>query len=244
LVAKARSIRKMDGTDLAKVVSTKSIYEWDCDDPRNHNGDPLAVLDEDGNLPKLPPADLHVVAYDFGIKHNILRMLTRESCRVTVVPAETSAEDVLALNPDGIFLSNGPGDPEPVTYAHENIRKLAGKKPIFGICLGHQLIGIALGGKTYKLKFGHHGGNHPIMNHQTGKVEITAQNHNYNVDPASLPDDVERTHTNLNDQTLAGLRHKTDPMFSVQYHPEASPGPHDSHYLFKDFRKMMEEWKK
>jgi carbamoyl-phosphate synthase small subunit len=158
------------------------------------------------------------------------------------VPAQTSAEDVLALNPDGVFFSNGPGDPEPLDYAIETAQKLKGQTPLFGICLGHQIFGLALGGKTYKLKFGHHGGNHPILNHQTGKVEITAQNHNFNVDPESLPSDVERTHTNLNDQTLAGLRHKTDPMFSVQYHPEASPGPHDSHYLFRDFRKMMEEW--
>jgi len=245
LVAKARSIRKMDGTDLAKVVSTKSIYEWDCDDPRNHNGDPLAGLDDDGNLPKLPPADLHVVAYDFGIKHNILRMLTREACRVTVVPAETSAEDVLALNPDGIFLSNGPGDPEPVTYAHENIRKLAGQKPMFGICVGHQLIGIALGGKTYKLKFGHHGGNHPVKQMDSGKVEITAHNHNFAVDPDSLKQsEVDLTHIDLNDNTLEGLRHRSLPLFSVQYHPEASPGPHDSNYLFGDFRKMMLEWKR
>src|SRR5271170_2459714 len=245
LIAKARSIPKMDGTDLAKVVSTKSIYEWDCEDPRNHNGDPLAGVDEDGNAAKLPPADLHVVAYDYGIKHNILRMLTREACRVTVVPAETSAEDVLALNPDGIFLSNGPGDPEPVTYAQENIRKLVGKKPMFGICLGHQLIGIALGGKTYKLKFGHHGGNHPVKQTQTGKVEITAHNHNYAVDPDSInQSEVELTHVDLNDNTLEGLRHRTLPLFSVQYHPEASPGPHDSNYLFRDFRKMMEEWKR
>ncbi len=245
LVAKARSIRKMDGTDLAKVVSTKSIYEWDCDDPRNHNGDPLLQMDVDGNLPKLPPADLHVVAYDYGIKRNILRMLTREACRVTVVPAETSAEDVLALNPDGIFLSNGPGDPEPVTYAHESIRKLAGKKPIFGICLGHQLIGIALGGKTYKLKFGHHGGNHPVKQMDSGKVEITAHNHNFAVDPDSLKQsEVDLTHIDLNDNTLEGLRHRSLPLFSVQYHPEASPGPHDSNYLFQDFRKMMVEFKR
>jgi carbamoyl-phosphate synthase small subunit len=240
LVAKARAIRKMEGTDLASVVSTKVAYSWDADEPRNQTGDGL-----------LPGADgatngqsLHVVAYDFGIKRNILRMLAREGCRVTVVPAKTSAEEALAMNPDGVFFSNGPGDPEPLDFAIETVRKLKGKTPIFGICLGHQIFGLALGGKTYKLKFGHHGGNHPIMNHQTGKVEITAQNHNFNVDPESLPADVERTHTNLNDQTLAGLRHTTDPMFSVQYHPEASPGPHDSHYLFKDFRKMMEDWKK
>ena len=239
LVARAKAIPKMDGTDLASVVSTKTIYEWNDAEPKNQTGDKL--LPVSAAHTKEPR---HVVAYDFGIKENILRMLTREGCRVTVVPARTSAEEVMALRPDGIFFSNGPGDPEPLDYAVANIRQLQGKAPLFGICLGHQLFGLALGGKTYKLKFGHHGGNHPILNHQTGKVEITAQNHNYNVDPESLPDDVERTHTNLNDQTLAGLRHKTDPMFSVQYHPEASPGPHDSHYLFKDFRKMMDAWRK
>jgi carbamoyl-phosphate synthase small subunit len=241
LVAKARSIRKMEGTDLASVVTTKAAYKWDANEPRNLTGDEL-LPGEDKAAEASDP--LHVVAYDFGIKQNILRMLTRENCRVTVVPASTTAEEAMALNPDGIFFSNGPGDPEPLDYAIETVQKLQGQKPMFGICLGHQIFGLALGGKTYKLKFGHHGGNHPIMNHQTGKVEITAQNHNFNVDPDSLPDDVERTHTNLNDHTLAGLKHKTDPMFSVQYHPEASPGPHDSHYLFKDFRKMMEEWKK
>jgi carbamoyl-phosphate synthase small subunit len=237
LVAKAKAIRNMTGTDLASVVTTKTIYQWDDQEPKNQTGDKLLSQQEAGE-------QMHVVAYDFGIKENILRMLTRENCRVTVVPAQTSAKDVLDLAPDGIFFSNGPGDPEPLEYAVKNIRDLQGKAPMFGICLGHQLFGLALGGKTYKLKFGHHGGNHPILNHRTGKVEITAQNHNYNVDPDTLPDNVEKTHTNLNDQTLAGLRHKTDPMFSVQYHPEASPGPHDSHYLFKDFRKMMEEFKK
>ena len=238
LVAKARAVRKMDGTDLASVVSTRTIYEWTSTEPKNQTGDKLLPNAEGAGPEK------HVVAYDFGIKENILRMLTREGCRVTVVPATTSAEDVLAMSPDGVFFSNGPGDPEPLGYAIENVQKLQGRTPLFGICLGHQIFGLALGGKTYKLKFGHHGGNHPILNHDTGKVEITAQNHNYNVDPASLPADVEQTHTNLNDQTMAGLRHKTDPMFSVQYHPEASPGPHDSHYLFRDFRKMMDEWKK
>ena len=237
LVAKARSIRKMDGTDLASVVSARVAYEWSDSEPKNQTGDKF--------LPVAAPGEQkHVVAYDFGIKDNILRMLTREGCRVTVVPARTPAADVLAMKPDGVFFSNGPGDPEPLEYAIEAVRELKGQTPLFGICLGHQIFGLALGGKTYKLKFGHHGGNHPILNHQTGKVEITAQNHNYNVDPASLPTDVEQTHTNLNDRTLAGLRHKTDPMFSVQYHPEASPGPHDSHYLFKDFRKMMDDWKK
>jgi carbamoyl-phosphate synthase small subunit len=238
LVVKALAHKKMDGTDLASVVTTKASYEWDASEPKNESGDTLLPVGSEAG------ETLHVVAYDFGIKQNILRMLTRENCRVTVVPAKTSAADVMAMAPDGVFFSNGPGDPEPLEYAVANVRALQGKVPMFGICLGHQVFGIALGGRTYKLKFGHHGGNHPIKNLETGKVEITAQNHNYNVDPASLPADVERTHTNLNDDTLAGLRHKTDPMFSVQYHPEASPGPHDSHYLFRDFRKMMEEFKK
>ena len=239
LVAKARAHKKMDGTDLASVVSTKETYTWSSDDARNETGDKLLPAAAEGT-----GGEMHVVAYDFGIKQNILRMLTRENCRVTVVPARTPAADVLALNPDGIFFSNGPGDPEPLDYAQQNIRDLQGKKPLFGICLGHQLFGLALGGKTYKLKFGHHGGNHPIKNLGTGKVEITSQNHNFNVDPESLPADVAVTHVNLNDNTLAGLAHKTDPMFSVQYHPEASPGPHDSHYLFRQFRSMMEEFKK
>ncbi|MGB9409195.1 MAG: glutamine-hydrolyzing carbamoyl-phosphate synthase small subunit [Terracidiphilus sp.] len=242
LVAKARSIRKMDGTDLARVVSTKSSYTFDAKDSRCQTGDPLLayalVQKEEARK------SLHVVAYDFGIKLNILRMLAREGCRVTVVPAETSAEDVFDLKPDGVFLSNGPGDPEPVDYAVRAIRKFLGRVPVFGICLGHQLTGIALGGKTYKLKFGHHGGNHPVQNKLTGKVEITAHNHNFAVDPDSIKQsEVELTHIDLNDQTLEGLRHRTLPLFSVQYHPEAAPGPHDSNYLFRDFRRMMEEWK-
>jgi len=241
LIQRAKKIRKMDGTDLARVVSTKSIYQFDADDSRNQSGDSLLPADLYQN--EEARKRLHVVAYDFGIKQNILRMLTREGCRVTVVPAETTADDVLGLKPDGVFLSNGPGDPEPVDYAVQAIRGMMGRVPVFGICLGHQLCGLALGGKTYKLKFGHHGGNHPVKNNATGKVEITAHNHNFAVDPDSInANDVELTHVDLNDQTLEGLRHKTLPLFSVQYHPEAAPGPHDSHYLFRDFRKMMEEW--
>ncbi len=187
------------------------------------------------------PRRFKVVAYDFGIKQNILRLLVDHGCDVTVVPAKTSAEDVMTLNPDGVFLSNGPGDPEPITYAVENIRKLLGRVPIFGICLGHQLCGLALGGRTFKLKFGHHGSNHPVKNLLTQKVEITAQNHGFAVDPDSLPSsDVEITHVNLNDHTNEGMRHRSLPLFSVQYHPEASPGPHDARYLFDQFIGMMQ----
>ena len=242
LVKKARSIRKMDGTDLARVVSTKSIYTFDKSNPLNQTDDRYLA---NGFIHT--PDDrktLHVVAYDFGIKNNILRMLVREGCRVTVVPAETKAEDVLGMKPDGVFLSNGPGDPEPVDYAVKAIQQILGRVPVFGICLGHQLTGLALGGKTYKLKFGHHGGNHPVKNNLTGKIEITAHNHNFAVDPDSINlSEVELTHVDLNDNTLEGLRHKTLPLFSVQYHPEAAPGPHDSNYLFRDFRNLMEEWK-
>ncbi len=236
LVEKARTIPTMSGLDLATRVSTPEIYRWEKGVEACSPSEPLGR----GAEPRY-----HVVAYDFGIKRNILRRLVHTGCRVTVVPALTSAEDVLALNPDGIFLSNGPGDPEPLHTEQANIKKLVGKKPIFGICLGHQLLGIALGGKTYKLKFGHRGANHPVLNKVTGKVEITSHNHGFSVDPDSLnPADVELTHVNLNDQTVEGFRHRREPVFCVQYHPEAAPGPHDSLYLFDDFMKLMAEFKK
>ena len=235
LVAKARAIPTMAGRDLAEGVSTKQRYVWDA---------PAISLEPGAEAPQRPEPSLHVVAYDYGIKQNILRRLVSEGCKVTVVPALTSAEDVLGLNPDGAFLSNGPGDPAPLQIEAANVRKLFGKKPIFGICLGHQVLGLALGGKTYKLKFGHRGGNHPVLNKTTNKVEITAHNHGFAVDPDSLPSaHVELTHWNLNDKTLEGFRHRSLPIFCVQYHPEASPGPHDSYYLFGQFRKMMEEWR-
>jgi carbamoyl-phosphate synthase small subunit len=231
LVEKARNIPTMTGLDLASRVTTSKQYSWD---------QPVEPCSPSEILQRAAEPRYRVVAYDFGIKQNILRRLVQVGCQVTVVPALTSAEDVLDLNPDGIFLSNGPGDPEPLQAQVTNIRKLIGKKPIFGICLGHQLLGLALGGKTYKLKFGHRGANHPVRNELTRRVEITSHNHGFAVDPDSLNlNDLEVTHLNLNDQTLEGFRHRSHPVFCVQYHPEAAPGPHDSHYLFDDFIKLM-----
>jgi len=233
LVEQARNIPSMAGLDLATRISTPGAYEW---------SDPVTACSPSELLPDVSPRTYRVVAYDFGIKRNILRRLVHSGAQVTVVPAGTSAEDVLALKPDGVFLSNGPGDPEPLTGPIAEIRKLIGKVPVFGICLGHQLLGLAFGGKTFKLKFGHRGINHPVLNYRTNKVEITVQNHGFCVDPDSLnQNEVELTHINLNDQTLEGLRHRSHPVFCVQYHPEAAPGPHDSHYLFDDFIAMMKE---
>lgn len=234
LVDRARQSPSMAGLDLATRVSTKASYSWDQPVEGCSPSEPVGTRAETW---------CHVVAYDYGIKRNILRRLVQVGARVTVVPALTSAEDVLALQPDGIFLSNGPGDPEPLHFQTEQVRKLIGKKPIFGICLGQQILGLALGGKTYKLKFGHRGANHPVLNRITQRVEITSHNHGFAVDPDSLnQNDVELTHINLNDQTLEGFRHRKEPVFSVQYHPEAAPGPHDSHYLFDDFMRLIKDF--
>jgi len=228
LIKKAKESPGLIGRDLVKEVTCKKSYNARLIYPSLSN---LSQKDS-----------FKVVAMDFGIKYNILRCLTQAGCDVTIVPADTNAKDILALEPDGIFLSNGPGDPAAVTYAIEEIRKLLGKKPIFGICLGHQLLGLALEGKTFKLKFGHRGANHPVKDLKTGKIEITSQNHGFCVDINSLnKDDIELTHMNLNDNTLEGMTHKKLPVFSVQYHPEASPGPHDSMYLFKRFTDLMDK---
>src|SRR5437588_6754054 len=244
LVHEAKQLPAMAGQELASRVSCSKTYMWNtgsidlATSPWSEHMGQAGENSEDGTT------SFRVVAYDFGIKQNILRLLVDHHCEVGVVPAQTSAEEVLAMGADGVFLSNGPGDPEPIGYAVENIRKLLGRIPVFGICLGHQLCGLALGGKTFKLKFGHHGSNHPVKNLLTEQVEITAQNHGFCVDPDSLPEkDVEITHVNLNDYTNEGMRHKNAPLFSVQYHPEASPGPHDSHYLFTQFTDMMKEWR-
>jgi len=230
LVKKAQSAPSIVGRDLVREVTPAHSFAWS-----EGFVNPLTTHVMPANK-----VEHHVVALDFGMKWNILRCLTQAGCKVTVLPGTATAKDVLALKPDGVFLSNGPGDPEPLTYAIETIHQLIPQVPIFGICLGHQLLGLALGGKTFKLKFGHRGANQPVLNRATGKVEITTQNHGFAVDPKSLPAEVEATHINLNDNTLEGLRHKRLPVFGVQDHPESSAGPHDSTYLFEQFREMMD----
>jgi len=223
VVSEVRRAPSMSGLDLVNRVTADRPYTFE----------------------EMPLETRHRVAvFDFGVKRDILRQLTHHGCEVTVLPARMPASEVLAGHYDGVVLSNGPGDPEPVTYAQETIRGLIGKVPLFGICLGHQLLGLALGGRTYKLKFGHRGGNHPVKDLRSGRVEITSQNHGFAVDPSSLREsEVEFTHVNLNDSTLEGFRHRSEPIVAVQYHPEAAPGPHDSFYLFGDFVKMIEEFR-
>jgi len=234
-VKRALEWEGLDGQDYASKVSTDKVYEFDPDGSMSAS---WGLLDAG----PLPPAEIPVVVYDFGIKFNILRRLRQQGMKITVVPAKTPAEDVLKMNPAGVFLANGPADPAAVLYAIKNIKKLVGKVPIMGICLGHQLLGWALGGRTCRLKFGHHGCNHPVKELATGKVEITSQNHNFMVDMDSLDKSiVEVTHINLNDNTVEGMRHKAEPAFSVQYHPEAAPGPHDSRYLFSQFKELIEK---
>ena len=232
LLNKVRVAPGLVGRDLVQEVMPKDTCTWNMSlSELGRPSDFVSGVDRSDGP--------HVVAIDYGMKWNIPRYLRDIGCRVTIVPGTATATEILALNPDGVFLSNGPGDPEPLTYAIETIRGLLGKKPIFGICLGLQLLGLAFGGKTYKLRFGHRGANQPVLNRRTGKVEITSQNHGFAVDSATLPDDVEVTHINLNDQTTEGIRHKVYPAFGVQYHPEAAAGPHDSHYLFHEFLQMM-----
>jgi carbamoyl-phosphate synthase small subunit len=229
-VAKARSAPSMAGLDLAKVVSVDKPYEW---------AQTTWALGQGYAVQRDPTR--HVVAYDFGVKFNILRMLAVRGCRITVVPAQTSAAQVLALGPDGVFLANGPGDPEPCDYAIEATRTLIGKGlPTFGICLGHQIMALACGARTYKMKFGHHGANHPVKDLDTGRVSITSQNHGFAVDPQSLPATLRPTHVSLFDATLQGLAHVDKPAFCFQGHPEASPGPHDIGYLFDRFVGLMQ----
>jgi carbamoyl-phosphate synthase small subunit len=233
LIEKAMASPGMIGRDLVREVTCENPYQW------------TERIDSEFSLHSEPPSTFHfrprVVVMDYGVKFNILRSLRDWGCEITVLPASSSVESILSYQPDGILLSNGPGDPEGVPYAIETVRKLIGKKPIFGICLGHQLLGLALGGKTFKLKFGHRGANQPVKDLKTGKVAITSQNHGFSVDPDSLnPEEIELTQINLNDRTLEGMRHKKLPVFSVQYHPEASPGPQDTQSLFGEFVRMME----
>jgi carbamoyl-phosphate synthase small subunit len=231
LVERANAIPRMEGSDLVKGVTADKPFDWPEEDPGEF----------DVPLARRTRRRLKIAAYDFGMKWNIMRRLSAHGCDVRVYPAATPSAELLATRPDGVFLSNGPGDPAPLAYAIENARTLVqADVPVFGICLGHQILGLALGGATFKLKFGHRGANHPVKKLETGRIEITSQNHGFAVDPASLPDDVAVTHVNLYDHTIEGLRHKARPVFSVQYHPEASPGPHDADYLFNDFIELIE----
>jgi len=237
LVAKAKASPGLVGRDLVREVMPKSITQWN--EPLDNWTTPGGATTGVAQAAAVTADARHIVCMDFGMKWNIARHFVNRGNRVTIVPGDTSADDILRLEPDGVFLSNGPGDPEPLTYAHQTIEKLIGRKPIFGICLGHQLLSIAMGAKTFKLKFGHRGANQPVLDIQTGRIEITTQNHGFAVEDASLPDCLEVTHRNLNDDTIAGVRHREAVAFAVQYHPEAAAGPHDSHYLFDRFQQML-----
>lgn len=235
---RAAASPEMSGSDYVKEVSTEGGYVWD---PSSAISSEWVLPNGSGHAdPTLPPVKYRIVAYDFGIKYNILRRLRQEGFALDVVNARTTAEEVLARKPDGVFLSNGPGDPAALGYIHREVQKLTGKTPIFAICLGHQILGHAFGGKTFKLKFGHRGGNQPVKDLRTGTVAITSQNHGFSVDPDTLPSNVEVTHVNLNDGTVEGLRHRDAPVFSVQYHPEAAPGPNDARYFFSEFTNLIE----
>ncbi|MGB6220498.1 glutamine-hydrolyzing carbamoyl-phosphate synthase small subunit [Haloferula sp.] len=237
----AKNSPPMEGSDYVKEVSTKESYIWEQDSRRFTL--PNVVTEQADNWLPLPPVKHRIVAYDFGIKYNILRRLRQAGFEVEVVPSTTPAAEVLAKKPDGVFLSNGPGDPAALGYIHEEVKQLIGKTPIFGICLGNQILGHVFGGTTYKLKFGHRGGNQPVKDLRSGKISITSQNHGFAVDGSKLPDDIEVTHINLNDNTVEGIRHKDHPVFSVQYHPEAAPGPHDASYFFEEFADLIDTTK-
>ncbi len=241
-IQKAKDSALMTGTDFVQEVTTKSPYHW-SEESRKWTL-PNASIGETASYEELPPAKFKVIALDLGLKYNQLRMLRQAGLEVEVVPASTSAEEILSKSPDGLFLTNGPGDPAALGYIHAEIKKLFGKLPIFGICLGNQMLAHAYGGKTFKLKFGHRGGNQPVQNLRTGQIAITSQNHGFAVDSNSLPEEVEVTHINLNDSTVEGMRHRSLPIFSVQYHPEAAPGPNDAAKFFEDFVDLIEESKK
>jgi len=247
-VEAARNCEGVAGVDLVREVTAEKPYRWDPEGAASAEWtvykevvDQDAELDAMGNaFAPLPDVAYRIVAVDCGMKRNILRRFRQNGFQVDVVPATATPDEILASDPDGVFLSNGPGDPAALPYLHETVRELVGRKPLFGICLGHQVLGCALGAKTFKLKFGHRGGNQPVKDLRTGKVSITSQNHGFAIEADSLPDHVEVTHVNLNDQTVAGLRHREAPAFGVQYHPEAAPGPHDASYFFRDFAKEIE----
>jgi carbamoyl-phosphate synthase small subunit len=245
-LAAARASAPMEGSDFVSEVTTPQPYLWDPEDQDSGEWDipnpsQNSLGGPDGVFHPLPPVKYHIVAYDFGVKRNILRRLRQQGFRIEVVPATTKASEVLARNPDGVFLSNGPGDPAALGHIHQEINQLMGKLPIFAICLGHQILGHAFGGRTFKLKFGHRGGNQPVKDLRSGQVAITSQNHGFAIDPSSLPGNVEVTHINLNDGTVEGMRHRDHPVLSVQYHPEAAPGPNDAKYFFAEFAKLIDQ---